>query len=213
MYLFFLMTIDFFSKRKKLRISSYPKKQRKAFLSENPQVLINSPNTPQKKKKSSDSENKSKKKNNFNNWVFCVCPPQMNLYVSQVFLLPFNDLSAVIFLSSSPKKKKRAFNKGTSLTIKAKNEILFERVVFGFFPKKSSSVDHFRQTRKKKKELRIKRKNGKKFFHLPFTDLILLIIFPFHWLSHPRKSKALRKENQFSSKQNLTLWGTQFCVR
>ena len=158
------MTIDFFSKRKKLRISSYPKKQRKAFLFENPQVLINSPNTP--KKKSSDSENKSKKKNNFNNWIFCVCPPQMNLYVSQVFLLPFNDLSAVIFLSSSPpKKKKRAFNKGTSLTIKAKNEILFERVVFGFFPKKSSSVDHFRQTRKKKKNSGLREKMGKSSFN------------------------------------------------
>ena len=203
MYLFFLMTIDFFSKRKKLRISSYPKKQRKAFLSENPQVLINSPNTP--KKKSSDSENKSKKKTISTTEFFVFARPKWTCMYHKYFCF----LSTIYlrwFFSPPPQRKKRAFKKGTSLTIKAKNEILFERVVFGFFPKKSSSVDHFRQTRKKK-ELRIKRKNGEKFFHLPFTDLILLIIFPFHWLSHPRKSKALRKENQFSSKQNLTTLG------
>ena len=161
MYLFFLMTIDFFSKRKKLRISSYPKKQRKAFLSENPQVLINSPNTP--KKKSSDSENKSKKKNNFNNWVFCVCPPQMNLYVSQVFLLPFNDLSAVIFLSSSPKKEKSVQQRNI-INHQSKEWNTLRKSRFWFLPKKILKCWSFSPNTQKKKYSRLREKMGKSSF-------------------------------------------------
>ena len=212
MYLFFLMTIDFFSKRKKLRISSYPKKQRKAFLSESPQVLINSPNTPKKKRVQTQRTNQKRKQ--FQQLSFlCLPAPNELVCITSIFASFQRFICGDFSLLLPPQKKEKSVQQRNIINHQSKEWNTLRKSRFWFLPKKILKCWSFSPNTQKKKELRIKRKNGKKFFHLPFTDLILLIIFPFHWLSHPRKSKALRKENQFSSKQNLTLWGTQFCVR